>query len=80
MLMDEKDMEIIVKKLSLFVRIAEKLDRSETASVQDLTCYLTDTDVQVMVKTTNSPELEIATAMTFSKDFKKVFDRKLYIV
>lgn len=79
MLVNDKDREI-VKKLSLFVRIAEKLDRSETATVQDLTCYLTDTDVQVMVKTTNSPELEIATAMNYSKDFKKVFDRKLYIV
>lgn len=79
MLVDEKDKEI-VKKLSLFVRIAEKLDRSETASVQDLTCYITPADVQVMVKTTNSPELEITTAMTFSKDFKKLFGRKLYIV
>jgi hypothetical protein len=36
--------------------------------------------VQIMVKTTNSPELEIITAMTFSKDFKKLFGRKLYIV
>ncbi len=79
MLMDDKDWEI-VKKLSLFVSIAEKLDRSETASVQGLTCYLTETDVQVMVKTTNTPELEIATAMNFSKDFKKLFGRKLYIV
>lgn len=79
MLVDEKDREI-VKKLSLFVRVAEKLDRSETASVQDLTCYITPDDVQVMVKTNNSPELEITTAMTFSKDFKKMFGRKLYIV
>ncbi|MDW7670723.1 MAG: exopolyphosphatase [Bacillota bacterium] len=79
MLINEKDMEII-QKLSLFVRIAEKLDRSETGSVQDVTCYLTETDVQIMVKTTNSPELEIITAMTFSKDFKKLFGRKLYIV
>ncbi len=79
MLVDDKDRDI-VKKLSLFASIAEKLDRSETATVQDLTCYLTDTDVQVMVKTTNSPDLEIATAMAFSKEFKKLLGRKLYIV
>ena len=79
MLIDDKDLEII-RKLSLFVQIAEKLDRSETASVQDLVCYVSDHDVQVLVKTTNSPELEITTAMAFQKDFKKLFGRKLYIV
>lgn len=79
MLMDERDMEII-RKISLFVRIAEKLDRSETASIHDLTCYITEEDVQVMVHTTHSSELEIISAMTFTKEFKKLFNRKLYIV
>ncbi len=79
MLIDENDLEII-RKLSIFLRIAEKLDRSEYASVEDLVCYISDEDVQVMVKTNNTPDLEIATAMTFQKDFKKMFGRKLYIV
>lgn len=79
MLVTEEDMEK-VESLSLFLKIAEKLDRSEYGSVEDLVCYVTEEDVQVMVKAENPPELEVTSAMTFGKEFKKRYHRKLFIV
>lgn len=79
MLIDKNDYETI-KKLSLFVRIAEKLDRSEYGSVEDVVCYLTPDALQIMLKTSNAPELEIAAAMKNGKAFEKIFHKKLYIV
>ncbi|RQD68893.1 MAG: exopolyphosphatase [Tindallia sp. MSAO_Bac2] len=79
MLIKEADMEK-VEKMSIFLKIAEKLDRSEYGSVEDLVCYITEEDVQVMVKSENAPELEVTSAMTFSKEFKKMYHRKLFIV
>ncbi len=79
MLVKEEDM-VKVEKLSLFLKIAEKLDRSEYGSVEDLVCYVTEEDVQVMVKAEDPPELEVTSAMTFGKEFKKMYHRKLFIV
>ncbi|SFH99537.1 Ppx/GppA phosphatase [Tindallia magadiensis] len=79
MLVKEEDMEK-VEKLSLFLKIAEKLDRSEYGSVEDLACYVTKEDVQIMVKAEDPPELEVTSAMTYQKEFKKMYHRKLIIV
>ncbi|MFZ5966692.1 MAG: exopolyphosphatase [Bacillota bacterium] len=79
MLIDKSDYEII-KKLSLFVKIAEKLDRNEYGSVEDVMCYTTADSVQIMLRTDNTPELEITAAMKNEKNFEKVFGKKLYIV
>ncbi|SHI97863.1 exopolyphosphatase / guanosine-5'-triphosphate,3'-diphosphate pyrophosphatase [Geosporobacter subterraneus DSM 17957] len=79
MLIDKNDYEII-KRLSVFVRIAEKLDRNESGSVEDISCYITPDSVQMMLKTSNTPELEIAAAMKSDRVFEKLFNKKLYIV
>jgi exopolyphosphatase/guanosine-5'-triphosphate,3'-diphosphate pyrophosphatase len=79
LLINKSDYEVI-KKLSLFVRIAEKLDRNEYGSIEDVVCYITDDSVQMMVKSNNSPDLEIAAAMKNNKTFEKLFDKELYIV
>lgn len=69
-----------VKRLSIFLRIAEKLDRSEFGCVEEVACYLTEDCLQIMVKSPNSPELEIEAAMKTEGDFKKLFNRRLVIV
>ncbi|AOT71037.1 exopolyphosphatase [Geosporobacter ferrireducens] len=79
MLMDKNDYEII-RRLSIFVRIAEKLDRNESGSVENISCYIMPDSVQMMLKTSNTPELEIAAAMKSDKLFEKLFHKKLYIV
>ncbi|MEW9123879.1 MAG: exopolyphosphatase [Thermotaleaceae bacterium] len=79
MLIDKNDYEII-KRLSVFLRIAEKLDRNESSSVEDISCYILPNSVQLMLKTSNTPELEIAAAMKSDKLFEKLFNKKLYIV
>jgi exopolyphosphatase/guanosine-5'-triphosphate,3'-diphosphate pyrophosphatase len=78
-LLDKADRETI-KRLSLFVRIAEQLDRSEYGSVADLVCQVSAEQVQVMVRTKNHPELEIAEALKCRKHFEKLLKRKLGIV
>ncbi|KAB3531786.1 exopolyphosphatase [Alkaliphilus serpentinus] len=78
-LINKADYEAI-KKLSIFLRIAEQLDRSEFGSVEEVACYLTEDCLQIMVKSPNSPELEIETAMKAEGDFKKLFNRRLVIV
>ncbi|MBB6218944.1 exopolyphosphatase/guanosine-5'-triphosphate,3'-diphosphate pyrophosphatase [Anaerosolibacter carboniphilus] len=79
MLIDKNDYDT-VKKLSWFARIAEKLDRSESGSVGDVGCYLTQDSLQIMLKTNSTAELEIAAAMKSEKFFEKMFRKKLYIV
>ncbi|WHH60706.1 exopolyphosphatase [Petroclostridium sp. X23] len=76
---DKNDYETI-KKLALITRIAEKLDRDEYGSVEDIICYITEDSIQMMLKSSSTPELEIAAAMKSDKTFVKLFGKKLYIV
>ena len=78
-IIDKKDYEMI-KKLALFVRIAEKLDRNEYGIVESITCHVTDKCIEIKVEATNTAELEIIAAMQNNKAFEKLFNRKLYIV
>lgn len=78
MLINKEDYEKI-KKLSLFLRIAEMLDRSEYGSVKGLMCNLTKDDLRIILKVNNTVDLEIAAAMKSEKEFEKLFHRKLSI-
>lgn len=76
---DKSDYEEI-KKLGLFVRIAEELDRNEYGNVEDIQCHITKDSVQMLLKTKREADLEIAVAMQSDKAFEKLFGKKLYIV
>ncbi|MBM7614693.1 exopolyphosphatase [Alkaliphilus hydrothermalis] len=79
MLISKKDFEIIIK-LSIFLNIAEKLDRSEARIIEDVECLIEGERVQIKVKSATSPELEICTAYKVQKAFKKAFNRDLEII
>ncbi len=76
---DKNDYEV-VKKLSMFVRIAEELDRNEFGSVVDIQCHIGKDSVEMILKTKRPADLEIAAAMRSSAAFVKVFGKNLYIV
>lgn len=77
MLLDKSDYKKI-KKLSLFVRIAEQLDRNEFGNVQDLKCQINDA-VQIEIITKESPELEISEALKSCDHFEKLLKKKMRI-
>ncbi|WP_058485974.1 Ppx/GppA phosphatase family protein [Defluviitalea phaphyphila] len=77
-IINKNDYEII-KKLSLLVKIAEKLDRSEYGNVEDIICNITKKNIVMTLKTNSTSELEIASIMKNEKDFEKIFDRTLII-
>lgn len=77
-IIDKADFKII-KKLSLFLRIAEQLDRSEFGTITDLTSLILPNQVKITINTDTNPELEIAEALKNRKDFKKRFDKDLVI-
>ncbi len=79
MLINKKDFETI-KKLSLFLNIAEKLDRSEYGTVEDIVCEVDEDNVKMIVYSSTTPELEITAALKTQKDFKKIYNKKLKIV
>lgn len=78
MLINKDDYDRI-KKLSTFLKMAEKLDRSESGSIDDIRCEIDSKKVNVILKAKNNPELEIAAVKKYENDFKKQFGRKLYI-
>lgn len=78
LLIDKQDYEVI-KKLSLFVRIAENLDRNEFESINNLDCYISKNRLEIKLLTNNTPELEIGAAMRSEKDFYKLFKKNLVI-
>ncbi len=79
MLIDQKDYEMI-KKLSLLVHIAEKLDRSEHGSIEKVECIMKEDTLQLKLKAKAPPDLEIAAALKCKRAFKKYFQKKLAIV
>ncbi|MFZ7102347.1 MAG: exopolyphosphatase [Peptococcaceae bacterium] len=78
MLISREDYEVI-KKLSLFVRIAENLDRNEFESIDRIHCTISEKTVKVELLTGNTPELELAAAMKSAKEFKKLFKKNLQV-
>lgn len=79
MLIAKKDYDH-VKKLSIFLKIAEKLDRSEYTSVKGLECDITKTAVKIKVISSNNPSLEIEGALKYKKEFLKAFKKELLII
>ncbi|QUH25388.1 exopolyphosphatase [Serpentinicella alkaliphila] len=79
MLIKKEDYDNI-KKLSIFLKIAEKLDRSEYASVKNIECDITKKVVIIKVITDNNPILEIEAALKYKKDFLKAFKKDLIIL
>ncbi|WP_026478083.1 exopolyphosphatase [Alkaliphilus transvaalensis] len=78
MLINKNDFEVI-KKLSLFVNIAEKLDRGEYGAVNDIQCGIEEDHVNMKVKVRSLADLEIAAVQSTQKDFKKIFGKKLIL-
>lgn len=78
MLIDKQDYDMILK-LRVFLQIAEKLDRSESSTVKDINCQILEDDVIIKLISDGSPELEMAAAMQYAKEFKKTFNKALYI-
>lgn len=79
MLINKNDYEII-NKLSVFVNIAERLDRTEYGSVEDVECFIEGDTLQIMLKSSVSPELEIAATSKCQRAFKRLFNKKLLVV
>lgn len=77
-LLNKEDFEVI-KKLSLFIRIAEELDRTEIGIVQGVECLVDKKEVIIKLRTTRSAELEKSVAMKSAKAFEKAFGRRLII-
>ncbi len=78
MLIDKEDYKAI-KYLSIFIKIAEKFDRSEYSHINNLKVEILDKKVLVGLVSDNNPELETTAALKFKKDFKKLFNKNLVI-
>ncbi|HEX3204460.1 MAG TPA: hypothetical protein VHQ67_06900, partial [Nitrospiraceae bacterium] len=64
----------VIETLSAFLRIADALDRSRFAVVQDITARV-GKSVVVLVKTAGDAELEMWAARNRTDLFEKVFNR-----
>ncbi|MCW2277595.1 exopolyphosphatase [Heliophilum fasciatum] len=77
-ILSEEDWKTL-RKLSIILRIAESLDRSEAAVIQDLRCHQHVGAVHLIAITSVPAELEVFDACKVASDFKKVFDHNLII-
>lgn len=78
-LLDKLDYKKI-RKLSLFVKIAEQLDRNEYGTVDAVQCEILPDQVNINLLTPNSAELEITEALKCSGQFEKLLQRKMCII
>jgi len=72
--MREKD-RYIVRVGAALLRVADGLDRSNSAVVNDLRCRIRNRKVDIVVKSRGDAELEIWSARSRSQLFAKVFER-----
>ncbi|MBP1743207.1 MAG: exopolyphosphatase [Firmicutes bacterium] len=77
--MDKSDYEA-VKKLSLFVRIAEELDRNEYGSVEAMHCSEKEDRVKINLVSGKASEPGSVISLKCGKDFRKVFGRNLEVL
>jgi exopolyphosphatase/guanosine-5'-triphosphate,3'-diphosphate pyrophosphatase len=68
-----------VKKLSLFVRAAEELDRNEYGSVEALHCSLEENKVKMNLVSKKAPEQGNILSLKCEKDFRKIFGKNLEV-
>ncbi len=69
----------LIKKLSLFLRIAESLDKSQSGTVQDINCFNTHNSVHIKLNADESAELELSYARKNKKAFEKLFGKYFYV-
>ena len=77
-LIKKSDYEL-VKKLSVFIKIAEELDRTEIGVVQGIKLDIESTQVKMTLITTKTAEFEKNVAMKSAKTFEKAFSKRLTI-
>jgi len=68
-----------ITKMSLFVKIAEHLDRREYGKIQKVECSMDQENVYIDLISDSNLELEINSTIVFEKDFKKLMNRNLVI-
>lgn len=69
----------IVKRLAVFIKISEELDRTEVGIVQGIDIKVETKHVLMKLRTTQTAELEKSIAMKSSKSFERAFGKKLII-
>ncbi|HHV28986.1 Ppx/GppA phosphatase family protein [Acetivibrio mesophilus] len=67
------------EKLSVFLKLAECLDRSETAVIKALECHILADSVKIQTIREGDSELEISLANEYSNTFRKVFGKYLIV-
>ncbi|WP_461205148.1 Ppx/GppA phosphatase family protein [Clostridium sp. DL1XJH146] len=75
---NKKDIDKITK-IALFLKIAQSFDRSGSGIISDVKCIEEETLVTIFVKTAYNGELEINDAMSYSKEFYKIYEKSLLI-
>lgn len=75
----DEDIEV-VKKMGTILRIAEALDRSRTGSVVGINCDILGDSVIMKTELNGEADLELASAMELSADFRRVFKKNLEIL
>lgn len=72
----------ILKKIALFLRIAEKLDRGEFGNIKSLYSEIDDKKIKLLIEAYGSEniDLEISQALEYKDTFKKYFGYELEIV
>ncbi|MEG0074624.1 MAG: Ppx/GppA phosphatase family protein [Eubacterium sp.] len=77
-LLDNEDKRLI-DQLSLFLQIAEYLDRSMDGIVKDLKCQIKDEEIEITVLTTIHSVFSDMIISECGKKFKRVFNKELVI-
>lgn len=75
----EEDLDA-VRKLALIVRLAEALDKTHRAVVQDISCDILGDSVIMKTIVTIDASIEIREALKSSQDFKKVYKKTLEVL
>lgn len=76
--LDKNDGKLI-EELSLYVRLGEYMDRSESGNVKDLRIFNDKKEVIVEMLSENDLSLELEAARLMTLDFKKVFGKNLVL-
>lgn len=72
--------KVVVEKLSAILRIADGLDRSHDAYVQDLNVHLLEDIIEIELLTQHEVDLEIKFAVLKADLFEKVFLKKISFI
>lgn len=76
----EEDDAIAVAKLGVILRLAEAFDKTKNSVIVDISCDILGDSVIMKTITTGDNSYEIQKALETSKDFEKLFNKKLEIL